>query len=730
MSRIEDLIGTINDGALQVELLQEIERLKQRKDFGLVFERHHPESLLLGSAVGVHVGNQVRVRREPSNRTTYRVLEVDGEQATVEAVRTSKPSQPKPATGADGAAPEQREVALADLMVVQPFGQPIYPGLTTVDRVQRDEDRPFHAVINSENYHALQLLVHVCAGQVDCIYIDPPYNTGARDWKYDNDYVDSADRYQHSKWLSFMEKRLALAKRLLKPDGVLVCTIDENEVNHLGLLLEQEFPQARTQMVTICINPSGASGATGMSRVEEYAFFCFLGDARPVAVADDMLVSDADADVVHTSAEGVRWEWLMRGGNAWYRRSRPNLCYPIVLTEDGKRIVRAGAPWAPPFNDDGSEDESARPETIDGHPVAWPVRKDGKLGIWRVDSARLNWLAEHGYVYVSRRDDSRGTWTIKYLMAGTTDAIEAGVIDVTGRDPDTGRVTVAVRERRGKTVRTMWHRGRHNAGGGGGTQMLNALLGERDKFSYPKSVYATRDALEVAIGDRPDALIVDFFAGSGTTTQAVCLLNRADGGRRRSIVVTNNEVDAELADKLHKQDLFTGDRQFEANGIFEMVTLPRLKAAITGQRPDGQPVEGNYLDGKSYAEGFPENCEFLRLEYLDPDRVELGRAFEAIHPILWLRAGAASMRMDPPNPDVPYFLDAPSRHAVLFDEAAFADFAAELNDAGETIQTVFLVTDSEDAFAEMQESLGPGVHCSMLYRDYLRSFRIGAATGA
>jgi adenine-specific DNA-methyltransferase len=281
MSRIEDLIGTINDNALQVELLEEIERLKQRKDFGLVFERHHPESLLLGSAVGVRIGDQVRVRTEPSNRTTYRVLEVDGGQATIEAVRTNKPSESRPAPGTNGTPPEQRAVALGDLMVVQPFGQPIYPGLTSVDRVQRSDERPYHTVINAENYHALELLVHVCAGQVDCIYIDPPYNTGARDWKYDNDYVDSADRYQHSKWLSFMEKRLALAKQLLKPDGVLICTIDENEVNHLGLLLEQELPQARTQMVTITINPSGAMGATGMSRVEEYAFFCFLGDAQP-----------------------------------------------------------------------------------------------------------------------------------------------------------------------------------------------------------------------------------------------------------------------------------------------------------------------------------------------------------------------------------------------------------------------------------------------------------------
>src|ERR1043165_7276991 len=92
------------------------------------------------------------------------------------------------------------------------------------------------------NFHALQLLEYLYAGQVDCIYIDPPYNTGARDWKYNNRYVDSQDGWRHSKWLSMMEKRLRLAGKLLKPSGVLVCMIDEHEVHPLALLLEELFP--------------------------------------------------------------------------------------------------------------------------------------------------------------------------------------------------------------------------------------------------------------------------------------------------------------------------------------------------------------------------------------------------------------------------------------------------------------------------------------------------------
>jgi adenine-specific DNA-methyltransferase len=385
-------------------------------------------------------------------------------------------------------------------------------------------------------------------------------------------------------------------------------------------------------------------------------------------------------------------------------------------------MIRAGDPLE-------GDDETARPEVIDGHPVAWPVRTDGRLGIWRVESRKLNDLIAKGYAQITSKPDAEQP-TLRYLLGGTVDRIEAGELVVIGRG-DRGQVLVEFPEGRTRRAKTVWRRGRHTAGGSGGTQMVNQLLGSRDRFSFPKSVYAVQDCLAVAVGDRPDALIVDFFAGSGTTTQSVCLMNRADGGRRRSILVTNNEVQGELADKLHKAGLFTGDADFEANGIFENATMPRVKAAITGERADGEPAEGTYLDGTSIADGLEENCEFLCLGYLDPDRVELGRAFEAIHPILWLRAGAAGKRADtPPEDTTPFFLDMPSGYAVLFDESSFADFSAQLNDAGEAIHTVFLVTDSEDAFAEMQEALGPGVHCSMLYRDYLRSFRIGAGAGA
>ena len=137
---------------------------------------------------------------------------------------------------------ESQTIPVEELVVIKRFGEAIFPSLRHVESVLRGGDSPHHTLIEADNYHALQLLEWLYAGKVDCIYIDPPYNTGARDWKYNNDYIDANDGWRHSKWLAFMQRRLRLAKRLLNPEGsVLIVTIDEKEYLRLGLLLEELF---------------------------------------------------------------------------------------------------------------------------------------------------------------------------------------------------------------------------------------------------------------------------------------------------------------------------------------------------------------------------------------------------------------------------------------------------------------------------------------------------------
>ena len=257
MARIDDLIAQISDKLLRQKLEAALSDMKRRQRFGLVFEEHIPETTtLLGFPI--QVGASVQRRSDAEVERLYLVNKVD-RRGKIEI------------TPEGGGQPDS--AAASELMVVKRFGDPIFPALTSLGAIRRGpKDKPHHAIINGENFHALQLFVYLYEGQVDCIYIDPPYNTGARDWKYNNRYVDKKDAWRHSKWLSMMEKRLRLARRLLKPDGVLICTIDEHEVNHLGMLLEKTFPRHLHYMVTIVINPKGREKAN-FAPVDEFALF-------------------------------------------------------------------------------------------------------------------------------------------------------------------------------------------------------------------------------------------------------------------------------------------------------------------------------------------------------------------------------------------------------------------------------------------------------------------------
>lgn len=243
MAAIHDLLAQIQDEALRERIEKEIDKLSKTKKFGLVFEEHMPECTPLYD-VPVKRGATV-AKRDGAINDIYVVQSMKGENAI--CMKKSSDSI--------------EEISVSDLVSVAEFGDPIYPYLKPLDVLCNAPDNDlWHSVIEADNYHALQLLEYLYAGKIDCIYIDPPYNTGAKDWKYNNDYVDSSDSYRHSKWLSFMEKRLKLAKKLLNPkDSVLIVTIDEKEYLHLGCLLEEVFSDAKMQMISSAINGKGVA---------------------------------------------------------------------------------------------------------------------------------------------------------------------------------------------------------------------------------------------------------------------------------------------------------------------------------------------------------------------------------------------------------------------------------------------------------------------------------------
>ena len=276
MSRLTDLIAQAKakDTRLGADLEREFKALSTRLPFGLNFERHNPEAVELPLRP-IRKGDKVRIL--PARGS---IKKGDQRLWQVKTIHKAQKTADLELMGVETA--EIQSVALDDLVVVAEFRDTIYPGLVSTGKVERGGDRPFHTVINGENYHVLKALTYTHPGKVDAIYIDPPYNTGAKDWKYNNDYVESDDQYRHSKWLAMMERRLLVAKELLNPaDSVLIVTIDEKEYLRLGLLLEQVFPEATIQMVSSVINPKGASRGTGFRRTDEYIFVAMIGGSTP-----------------------------------------------------------------------------------------------------------------------------------------------------------------------------------------------------------------------------------------------------------------------------------------------------------------------------------------------------------------------------------------------------------------------------------------------------------------
>ena len=255
-TEIDVILARVKDEALRSELRSQIARSEAKRNFGLVFERHRPERVRLREHP-LRPGMIAALKDDPDG-PSYEVLHIDEDTAVVRKIQSPDGSPLAEHQQQEDRRPLNNIVALAG------FGEPIYPGLKVLGSIDRGQDKPSHIVVKGENHHVLEALQFTHAGKLDCVYIDPPYNSGSRDWKYDNHYVDENDAYRHSKWLAFMERRLLLAKRLLNPESaVLIVTIDEKEYLRLGLLLEQIFVGAAIQMVTSVISAKGTSRGAG-----------------------------------------------------------------------------------------------------------------------------------------------------------------------------------------------------------------------------------------------------------------------------------------------------------------------------------------------------------------------------------------------------------------------------------------------------------------------------------
>jgi adenine-specific DNA-methyltransferase len=688
---------------LGMDLDAEIASLLKQRTFGLVFERHQPEAVDLPGRV-VRRGDKVRVLPPRGE-----AMACDNRLWRIERIeRTSTDMAQLVELDSDGE-PEVRTACVEDLVVVAEFRDRIYPGLIETGRIEHGKDKPFHTVINSENFHALAMLTYTHRDKIDAIYIDPPYNTGARDWKYNNNYVEGDDDYRHSKWLAFMERRLEIARELLNPDdSVLIVTIDEKEYLRLGMLLEQTFPEARITMVTSSINAAGATRKGTFARAAEYLFFVQFGASRPAA-----LPLEDEWNAVRTkNKQDIYWSRLIRSGGDSARSDSPNQFYPIIIqnTEDGPVVNSIGDTFR------GTDLHSL--EVPSDCVAVWPIRKDGSEGRWRVSAGVLRSLLALGHVRLGGWRE--GATTVYYLKQGESKKVLDGVFPVVGNRAD-GSVITDASEYETRFVPTdVWRITSHDAGNSG-SRLISRMIPGR-KFPFPKSLYAVEDALRFFLSTKRDATVLDFFSGSGTTAHAVMRLNKEDSGRRQSISVTNNEVSDDEQKTLREKGLRPGDAKWEQLGICDYVTKPRIEAAITGRTPEGEPITGDYRFNETgpMSQGFEENAAFFTLTYEAPLSVRHHRAFGRIAPILWMRAGSQGRMITELGEDG---WDVADTYAVLENLDRSAEFIQHIAKS-DGVQTTFILTDDDSAFQMICRDLPSRTTPVRLYESYLQNFEI------
>ncbi|WP_183041110.1 site-specific DNA-methyltransferase [Salipaludibacillus neizhouensis] len=659
MAAINDLVNQISDVHLRARLSEEVAYLTKKKKFGLVFEEHLPEKTLLYNSE-LQVGMTVCYKNK-SVDDTYLVTDINDNEVTLRNLKTGELFSE-----------EKRKV-----VQIRRFGEAVFPVLKHVDSVQKgSKDAAWHMLIEADNYHALQLLDYLYPGEVDCIYIDPPYNTGARDWKYNNSFVDSNDEWRHSKWLAFMKRRLELAKKLLKPDdSVLIIAIDDSELFALGMLLEELFKGSERQIINITINPKGKAREQRLSQVDEYLLVVYFGNGGAQEMLDE------------GGLEEIRWPYLRRSEPSSVRSSRKNQFYPIYVENETKKIFKIGEPITIEV------DRNSVPQ-INGCTAVFPVTEEGLEMIWGLTGPSLQLAVDEDYVQVNfNKKNKFQPYTIKYVTAPSIVKVENGDYSVVGRRDDGSKIVVSTQSS-SKRKTTVWKKNLYDANKYG-TQIVSSII-KNKQFPFPKSLYAVHDTLKSFLSNKKDGLVVDFFAGSGTTLHALNLLNLEDGGNRRGILVTNNEVSSSEETEFLGKGYLPGDDVWEDNGICRSVTWPRVKHSILGVDTDGVSIDGNYYLDKYRMESKKRTVK--QIDYLSPSKVTTVAQKKKIISLLGTKRIPSTKLVS----SGAFAIDNEKPTAILFDLSYEEEWYQEL-EAKDNVTEVLIVTEDKSAYKRISE---------------------------
>jgi adenine-specific DNA-methyltransferase len=390
-----------------------------------------------------------------------------------------------------------------------------------------DHGGQMNFLLEGDNLAALKLLEKTHRGKIDLIYIDPPYNTGNKDFIYDDAFVDKTDGFIHSKWISFMNERLKMARHLLSPQGALVISIGYQEIHNLNLLCQDIFFDR--QIVTVTVQTSGGKPNGGFNYTQEYLLFVVPVTFSPSAM-------NFTGGIERSPFEGLTL-------STFDKITRPNQTYPIFIEKSTMKIVGVGKSLAERIAN-GSYTGDPRDFTFDfdeapeGAVAIWPISSKGADCVWRLISTRLLHDWELGYIKVSKNKSKAcpNEYSLQYLPDGVIRKIEAGVLEIIGREDNLPTLKLGKNETVGSEIPTIWTE-KDFFTTKGSTYVRN-LFGDK-RFPYPKPLEFIVELLRATTTD--NSLIVDFFAGSGTTGEAAMLLNRETDGSRRFILCTNNE---------------------------------------------------------------------------------------------------------------------------------------------------------------------------------------------
>ena len=365
------------------------------------------------------------------------------------------------------------------------------PVLTEDKNLFIDNSGTMNFLIEGDNLPALKLLGKTHKGMIDVIYIDPPYNTGAKDWKYDNSYVDKNDTFKHSKWLNLLKSRLLLAKYLLKSSGIICITIDDYEMPNLWLLMDEIFGEEnRLGTVTIRNNPKGRMTKRKISQTHEYALF--YGKTQSAKIKK-----------IPVDPEEKSHNYVKDENNKYY--VKVNLRKQGVDSEAVKPDGTIRERYFPVYYDP----TTGRISTEEKLPIEiLPIDTKGNKRIWRRNQEGIKKLIQKNDLMCSKIGEA---YQLHFRFRGGLD---------------------------GEVPKSIWNDSFFSASEYG-TTIINDILG-REKFPYPKSLPAVVYALKCSSNNKK-AIILDFFAGSGTTGHAVLEMNKDDQGKREFILVTNNE---------------------------------------------------------------------------------------------------------------------------------------------------------------------------------------------